>query len=172
MTVCDKFRVVLAELLKARHPLLLVETHEDDRAVDEIAAVACDPELRTPRTVYDWSATHGLAKRGGEGNQATKAPAGALQQVLELDEPAIVVFRDLHHTLGAGGRPADPNVVRLLRDIASKFRTNPHPGCLVMVSPMSTLPPDLEKVVTIVDFALPDEEEIRLLLDGMVAMNK
>src|SRR5688500_9814154 len=101
MTVSDKFRVVLAELLKARHPLLLVETHEDDRAVDEIAAVATDPELRTPRTVYDWSATHGLAKRGGEGNQATKAPAGALQQVLDLDEPAVVVFRDLHQALGA-----------------------------------------------------------------------
>jgi len=172
MTVSDKFRVVLAELLKARHPLLLVETHEDDRAVDEIASVATDPELRTPRTVYDWSATHGLAKRGGEGNQATKAPAGALQQVLELNEPAVVVFRDLHQALGAGGRPADPNVVRLLRDIASKFRTNPHPGCLIMVSPVSTLPPDLEKVVTIVDFALPDEEEIRSLLDGMVEMNK
>jgi hypothetical protein len=61
MSVSDKFRTVLAELLKARHPLLLVETHEDDRAVDEIAAVATDPELRTQRTVYDWSATHGRA---------------------------------------------------------------------------------------------------------------
>ena len=172
MSVSDKFRVVIAELLKARHPLLLVETHEDDRAVDEIAAVAMDPELRTPRTVYDWSATNGLAKRGEQGNQATKAPAGALQEVLGLDEPAIVVFRDLHHALGAGGRPADPNVIRLLRDIASKFRTNANPGCLVMVSPVSTLPPDLEKVVTIVDFALPDEDEIRSLLDGMVEMNR
>lgn len=172
MIVADKFRVVLAELLKARHPLLLVETHEDDRAVDEIAAVASDPDLRTPRTVYDWSATHGLAKRGAAGNQATKAPAAALQQVLELDEPAVVVFRDLHHSLGAAGRPADPNVIRLLRDVASTFRTNAHPGCLVMVSPISTLPPDLEKVVTIVDFALPDEDEIRSLLDGMVEMNR
>ncbi len=172
MSVSDKFREVLAELLKARHPLLLVETHEDDRAVDEVAAVAMDPELRTPRAVYDWSATHGLAKRGAEGNQSTKAPTAALQQVLDLDEPAVAVFRDLHHALGAAGRPADPNVVRLLRDIASKFRTNPHPGCLVMVSPVSALPPDLEKVVTIVDFALPDEDEIRSLLDGMVEMNR
>jgi AAA+ superfamily predicted ATPase len=172
MSVSDKFRTVLAELLKARHPLLLVETHEDDRAIDEIAAVATDPELRTPRTVYDWSATHGLARRGAGGKQATRAPAAALQQVMEVDEPAVVVFRDLHHALGAGGRPADPNVIRLLRDLASKFRTSPQPGCLIMVSPLSTLPPDLEKVVTIVDFALPDEDEIRALLDGMVEMNK
>jgi ATP-dependent 26S proteasome regulatory subunit len=41
-----------------------------------------------------------------------------------------------------------------------------------MVSPVSTLPPDLEKVVTIVDFSLPDEDEIRALLDGMVEMNR
>ncbi len=41
-----------------------------------------------------------------------------------------------------------------------------------MVSPVSALPPDLEKVVTIVDFALPDEDEIRSLLDGMVDMNR
>ncbi len=103
MAVSDKFRTVLAELLKARHPLLLVETHEDDRAVDEIASVVTDPELRTPRTVFDWSATHGLAKRGAEGDQASRAPAAALQQVLDLDEPAVVVFRDLHHALGGGG---------------------------------------------------------------------
>ena len=50
MSVSDKFRIVFAELLKARHPLLLVETHEDDRAADEIAAVATDPDLRTRRS--------------------------------------------------------------------------------------------------------------------------
>jgi hypothetical protein len=172
MSVSDKFRIVLSELLKARHPLLLVETHEDDRAVDEITAVASDPDLRTQRTVYDWSATHGLTKRGEGGTQATRAPAAALQQILNLDEPSVVVFRDLHHALGAAGRPADPTVVRLLRDIASKFRHNTHPGCLVMVSPVASLPDDLDKVVTIVDFALPDEDEIRGLLDEMVEMNK
>ncbi len=162
---------IRAELRKARHPLLVVETHEDDRAVDEIAAVATDPEFRTRRAVYDWSGTHGLARRGKEGSQATGPPAAALQQVLDL-KPAVVVFPDLHHALGGTGRPADPNIIRLLRDVASKFRTNAHLGCLIMVSPVSTLPTDLEKVVTIVDFDLPDEDEIRSLLDGMVEMNK
>ena len=172
MTVAAEFRIVFSELLKARHPLLLVETHEDDRALDEIAAVAGDRALRTPRKVYEWSATRGLTPRGESGNQATRPAAAALSQVLEIDEPAVFVFRDLHHFLGSGGRPADPAVVRLLRDAASRFRQSSVPGCLVMVTPESTLPTDLDKAVTIVDFPLPDEREIRELLDGMVEMNR
>lgn len=45
----DPFRRVFAQLLKARHPLLLVESFEEERVVEEIVAVACDGTLvRTP----------------------------------------------------------------------------------------------------------------------------
>ena len=44
------FRQTLSELLKARHPVLLIESYEEDRVVDEITAVAGDPDLvRTTR---------------------------------------------------------------------------------------------------------------------------
>ncbi|HVJ99033.1 MAG TPA: AAA family ATPase, partial [Acidimicrobiia bacterium] len=166
------FRGIVTELLRARHPLLLIETHEEERVIEELDAIAADPALRTQRVVYEWTATRGLVRRGAREHQATRLPAAALEHVVTRDEAALFVFRDLHPFLGTGNRPPDVQVVRLLRDIANRFRAASNPACLVMVSPVASLPPDLEKVVTIVDFPLPDEAEMRRLLDRMIEMNR
>ena len=42
---------------------------------------------------------------------------------------------------------------------------------LIIVAPMLRIPPELEKDITLVDFPLPDETEIRSLLDNMIATN-
>ena len=42
---------------------------------------------------------------------------------------------------------------------------------LILVSPVSRVPVELEKDVTVVDFALPSEFEIRAVLDGMLRAN-
>ena len=166
------FRGIVTELLRARHPLLLIETHEEERVIEELDGIAADPALRTPRVVYEWTATRGLVRRGAREHQATRLPAAALEHVVTRDEAALFVFRDLHPFLGTGNRPPDVQVVRLLRDIANRFRAASNPACLVMVAPVASLPPDLEKVVTIVDFPLPDEAEMRRLLDRMIDMNR
>ncbi|GAB3868289.1 hypothetical protein [Dactylosporangium cerinum] len=54
------FRGDLAQLLKARFPVLYIESYEEQRVVAEVSAVARDAALlRTPRTVWTWSATGG-----------------------------------------------------------------------------------------------------------------
>lgn len=82
------------------------------------------------------------------------------------------VFHDLHAHLGDGaGRPADPGIVRRIRDVAAAFQTGASARTLVLVSPLLRIPPELEKDITILDFPLPGEQEIRALLDDMIATN-
>ncbi|MGX1810005.1 AAA family ATPase [Nocardia sp. NPDC055321] len=81
------------------------------------------------------------------------------------------VFHDLHSFLGEQGRPADPQVVRILRDLVAAFREGHVARTLVVVAPVLRIPPEIEKDVTIVDFALPGEADIRRLLDGMISQN-
>jgi ATPase family protein associated with various cellular activities (AAA) len=168
------FRDELTQLLQARYPLLVVETHEEQRVLREIRAVAEDQQrLRTPRRVYVWSSTTGLAPAGGPPISETRAASAALERVYGWGEPAVFVFVDLHPSLvSEGGHRPDPEVVRRLRELAAAFKTRPVPLSLILVSPSLPVPPELEHDATVVDFPLPDQRQIGELLDGMVAAHR
>ncbi|ROT32164.1 AAA family ATPase [Micromonospora sp. HM5-17] len=166
------FRDNLAQLLKARLPILYVESYEESRVIAEVTAVARDgTSVRTPRAVWTWSLTEGLVQPDGVVRRGTTDPADALDAVLRLDEPSVVILRDLHPVLGGDGRPGDPRIIRRLRDVAAAFKSGTVPRTLVLVSPVLRIPVELDRDVTIVDFPLPSEAEIRMVLDGLIAAN-
>lgn len=173
MSEQTSFRRELAQLIKARFPVLLIETHEEQRVLSEITAVATDAEqVRNPRKIYRWSLTDGLLD--GEQNPIgqTKGPLEALTEILNREtEPAVFVFVDLHTSLGDQRRLTDPTVVRAIRDIAAAFQNGEVARTLIMVAPQVELPIDLQKDVTIVDFPLPGAAQIGEALDGIVAAN-
>ncbi|WP_233513784.1 AAA family ATPase [Micromonospora craterilacus] len=166
------FRDALAQMFKARFPILYVESSEEQRVIAEVCGVAADAaQVRTPRAVWTWSLTTGLVQPDGAPRQGTTEPEAALDAALRVDHPSVLIFKDLHPALGAGGRPASPGLVRRLRDLVAAFKSGSVPRTLVLVSPVLHIPAELEKDVTIVDFPLPTETEIRQVLDGMIAAN-
>ena len=166
------FRDALAQMFKARFPILYVESSEEQRVIAEVSGVAADAaQVRTPRAVWTWSLTTGLVQPDGAPRQGTTEPEAALDAALRVDHPSVLIFKDLHPALGAGGRPASPGLVRRLRDLVAAFKSGSVPRTLVLVSPVLHIPAELEKDVTIVDFPLPTETEIRQVLDGMIAAN-
>jgi ATP-dependent 26S proteasome regulatory subunit len=166
------FRDNLALLLRARFPVLYVESFEEPRVVAEIAAVASDQNLvRTVRPLYVWSATRGFVAPDGATQSGTTDPKQAVDWMLRQDGAGVFVMLDLHAHLGDDRRPADPALIRALRDIAAGFQVGASARVLVMVSPLFRIPSELEKDITLVDFPLPDEREIRSVLDDMIATN-
>lgn len=166
------FRDTLEHLFKARFPVLYIETFEEQRALAEVVAVARDvARLRTPRSVVTWSSTQGLRDETGKTKSGTTDPVQALEAAVMADGPTVFVFYDLHAVLGDGQRPADARVVRLVRDAAAAFKQGITAKVLILVSPVLRIPPELEKEITLVDFPLPGEGEIRELLDGMITTN-
>jgi AAA+ superfamily predicted ATPase len=165
------FAETFAQLLKARFPLLYLETYEEQRALHKIRSVAGHPDLvRVPRPVWTWTQTGGLIQPNGEPRSGVHKAGDALRAVLRVEEPAVFVFRDLHRLLPDDMGGAEP--VRLLRDIAEAFRTGQHPRTLVLMSPVLHLPVELAKDITIVDFPLPGAAERRALLDAMIRSNE
>ena len=166
------FREEISQLIRARFPLLFIESHEERRVFGELQAVAEDASLvRTTRPVYRWSLTDGLVDGAGNAIAGTLEPARALEAVLQHEESAVFVFVDLHASLGDERRPADPLTVRRLRDIAGAFQRGMTARTLVIVAPQLQLPPDLSKDVTIVDFPLPGPHEIRAALESIIEAN-
>ncbi len=167
----SSFQNSLAVLAKARFPVLYVETFEERRALAAIRSAMEGGLLSTPRSVHTWSITTGLVDPEGRVSPGTTDPLRALDAAPHVDRAAAFVFLDLHAHMGDGTRPADPAIVRKLRELAADFQNGLLARTLIIVAPALRIPPELEKDVHILDFPLPDETAIRRILDDLIAAN-
>ena len=169
--MASSFQNSLAVLAKARFPVLYVETFEERRALAAIRSTMEGGMLSMPRPIHTWSITTGFVDPEGRASPGTTDPLRALDAALRVDRAATFVFFDLHAHLGDGARPADPAIVRKLRELAADFQNGPLARTLIIVAPALRIPPELEKDVHILDFPLPDETAIRRILDNLIAAN-
>ena len=152
-------------LIRARYPILYIVSSEEARVVELLAAIA----QRRQKKLLEWSCTTGLVPAGTSiqvsknRHAATKDPLPALDQVIDQVEPAIFVFKDFHHFL----TKANFAVVRKLREIAQHLKNSQK--TIVLISPVVEIPVELEKEITLLNFPLPAQEDLRELLDRIVA---
>ncbi|GAA1980100.1 AAA family ATPase [Terrabacter lapilli] len=166
------FRDNLALLFRARFPVIYIESFEETRVLAEIDSVARDASvMRTVRPMYTWSATRGFVEPNGATHAGTTDPKQAVDWMLQQEGAGVFVMLDLHSHLGDDRRPADPALIRALRDAAGNFHVGSSARVLVIVAPTLRIPSELEKDITLIDFPLPDEREIRAVLDDMISAN-
>lgn len=167
------FKKSLANLLRARFPLLYISTWEEFRVLDIIKDVCRDAELiRTPRKVYEWTVTEGLTEHTKANGEDTKAALKMLEFIEKCSEPAVFILKDFHIYFGANNRPMDTQIIRKMRDLLPHLKKSQCQKNVILISPQLLLPPDLEKDVTIVEFELPSVEEIRGVLNEMIDANR
>ncbi len=170
--VAEGFAGTLRKLIQARFPLLSIGTAEESRVLGEIASVLGNRALVSPpRQVYLWSTSNGFAAVGQPGNPDTRTPLAGLTAATALTSPSAVVMLDLHPWLGTNSQPPDTQVVRALKDAVRLFRDGAVPRTLILISPTPRIPSDLESLVTVVEYPLPTEVQVRDLLDGMIKRN-
>lgn len=170
--MADDFATNLRRLIRARFPLLSIQTAEESRVLAEIAAVVGNRTQIVPaRQVFVWSTANGFAALGQPGTADTRTPHAALTAAAALTMPSVVVLLDLHPWLGTPSAPPDTQLVRQLKDTVRFYKDGPVPRNLIMISPTPHIPADLESLVTLLDFPLPTEAQIRSTLDGMIARN-
>ncbi|MBL9135686.1 MAG: AAA family ATPase [Verrucomicrobiales bacterium] len=158
------FSTELETLIRARYPILYLVTSEEARLQDLLLAVAA----RRQKKVYEWTCSTGLVPAGTSiqsqktRNTATKEPLNALDQVIDLVEPAIFIFKDFHPFLAKH----QVTVIRRLKDIALHLK-NSH-KTILLVSPVLEIPPELDKEITVLNFPLPTKEEMAELLEKII----
>lgn len=144
--------------IRARYPLLWVVTPEEERAQTEIEALAKTQRKR----LLLWSATVGLANPAmpGKTDSSKRDPHALLTSILEENEACIWVLRDFHPFL------KEPTVVRRLREVAFGLRASNK--TVILLGSVLRIPPELEKEVTVLDFALPDAQQLQQTLSSVV----
>lgn len=144
----------LEVLLASRVGLLLVETHEEPRALDLLQRLAA----RRQQPLFTWTAAEGLRRRDLPGGPlaGTHDPAGALRFIAASTLSATYVLLDFHPFA------EHPLHVRLLKDIAQAH--TPAQRRVVLVGYQVKVPPELDKLAARFALSLPDAEGIKQLV--------
>ena len=139
---------------EAGYPVIWLISWEERRVLEQLALLAArfDP----PRQVFIWSTTEGFKNQ----SQTKGDPITALDFAISYAEPAIFVFKDLHPFTH------QHDVVRRLRDVYQQFRGKPK--TLIVLSPILSLPPEIEKEITVIDYPLPDIDEVEKILNAEI----
>lgn len=173
MIKLSEFKILLSNLLKARFPYIYIPTWEEDRVLSKINDIATDEDkIRTKRKVFTWRVTSGLKENSSSAEENTQAPLKALEFIEKYDEPSIFILLDFHVFMGEKNRAPDPQIIRKLRDLLTSLKQSTYPKNIIFISPSLTLPDELQKDITIVDFDLPNMEEITEVLDEMIEANQ
>ncbi len=145
-------------LIRAKYPIIYLLTWEEKRAEEAITRVCS--ELN--RSLHTWSVTQGLRPQvnRASSNSALSGELEVLAQMHEAPEYTVFVLRDYHPYM------KDARVIRLLRDLSRRLRGKAQ--TLIILSPTMILPTELEKDVTVIDFGLPEDNEIEDMLDKAI----
>ncbi len=143
-------------LIRARYPLIYVVSSEEDRVVKYIKDIA-----RVP--IYVWSLTCGIRKWEdiATTNESTQNPIEALRFINNIGIKALFILLDFHVFM----IDTNPDIVRFLRELNKSFKLVQKN--IIIIAPSLSIPSDLEKDITVIDFPLPDKEEIENICKGV-----
>lgn len=152
----------ISALLRARNPLIWLVTREEARAerilIEGIAAAGYAP--------VRWECAGGITTMDGKAIDASATdPAQALAAVRDSSKRQAWIMCDLPVWL------KDPTVNRALRSLCRTLPQAPRDNAraIIIVTPSSDIPPELQGHAIVIDVPLPDREEIAALLDAAVA---
>lgn len=150
-------RIPFTSYLRAGYPVLWVQTSEPDRA-EQVLATQAREELNEGREfqVWRWDVQRGV--QNGQGIPNTQSPLAAIQALItKAPEYCIMFLHNFHKFSSIEIIQAIWNALPILES-SSRF--------LVILSPLGgeAVPVELQKIVTVIEFGLPDREELESIL--------
>lgn len=152
----------VAALLRARNPLVWINTREEARCerllLDAAAAAQYEPRF--------WDCATGITKfDGAQVDARATDPADALRAIRDTAARQVWVMRDL------GAWLRDPSVCRQLRTLCRQLpmAARDSARAIVVLSAAGEIPPDLQGHAIAIDWPLPDRQEVAQILDAAIA---
>ena len=144
--------------IRAGYPGLYLVSPEEQRVALEITQVAQELEYN----LVFWSVVDGLVDTQKGTNNSANDPLEALIAIKDLPEKTILLLRDFHLFL----QDPNPILIRQLKDVLQIAKTKSK--TLIILGCRMVLRPELERELTIIEFALPGKEELGAVLGGIM----
>ena len=155
-----KFTNELALFLKARYPIIYINTIEEDR-VEYIIRKNIKTNLN--RSIYSWDFVDGYTNNPNNEGFAKRNPLQALELVerLNSETPALFLLKDFNRFL------TDLSISRKLRNISRILKLQPK--TIIIIGSDLTIPKELQDLITVLQFQLPLEDEISQELNRLIS---
>ncbi len=148
----------LGVMIDSQVPLILMESHDESRALDMLLKIARQRQL----SLSTWTVTDGLKKRdfGLQLETAVQhdSPEAVLNYLKTRAVQGIYVLCDFHHWL-----TDQPKNIRLLKDIA--LRQSHSNLTVILLSHALDLSPELLRLSAQFSLSLPSDEAIREIVE-------
>ena len=154
-----KFNDELALFLKARYPIIYINTVEEDRVEYMIRK---NIKTNLNRSIYSWDFVDGYTSNPNNEGFAKRNPLQALELVERLnpETPGIFLLKDFNRFLN------DLSISRKLRNISRILKLQPK--TIIIIGSDLTIPKELQDLITVVQFELPLEKEIVQELERLI----
>ena len=165
----DKKNLEIA--LNSAFPIILIETHEEERALGFLNKVS----LKSGKDLMVWTAAKGLHNHVSgpkkaltyEGMPESRIDSSASDQTLEPDDMldvassriknSVIALLDFHPYL------SNPKITRHLKELAQNVFSSGNK--IVLVSHDLDVPQEIAKLCTRFELSMPDENEIKKLIN-------
>jgi SpoVK/Ycf46/Vps4 family AAA+-type ATPase len=154
-----KFNDELTLLLKARYPIIFINTIEEDR-VEYVIRKHIKTNLN--RSIYSWDFVDGYTNNPNNEGFAKRNPLQSLELIERLtpETPAIFLLKDFNRFL------SDISISRKLKNISRLLKLQPK--TIIIIGSNFTIPPELQDLITLVQFQLPVKTEIAQELNRLI----
>jgi SpoVK/Ycf46/Vps4 family AAA+-type ATPase len=149
----------LTLLLKARYPIIYINTIEEDR-VEYIIRKSIKTNLN--RSIYSWDFVDGYTNNPNNEGFAKRNPLQALELVERLtsETPALFLLKDFNRFL------TDVSISRKLKNISRILKLQPK--TVIIIGSELDIPRELQDLITVLNFYLPAENEIEQELTRLI----
>jgi SpoVK/Ycf46/Vps4 family AAA+-type ATPase len=154
-----KFNDELTLFLKARYPIIYINTIEEDR-IEYVIRKTIKTNLN--RSIYSWDFVDGYTNNPNNEGFAKRNPLQALELVerLNSETPALFLLKDFNRFL------TDLSISRKLRNISRILKLQPK--TIIIIGSELNIPIELQDLITVLQFQLPLESEINQELERLI----
>ena len=167
--------------IRSKRPIICICSHEEMRVINAITEVSRRDSGKN-WSIVEWDCASGinLISPGVKTPVLDDLPDPVMAlewfKDAEMDsecEHAILVLKDFHKMMGSDGNSGilETQIVRQLKNMAQSFMGKV-PKTIIIISPTLFLPQEIEKLCAVIDWPLPDSNQISLKLTTLLDSGK
>ena len=145
----------IKDVLSGGYPVVAIETWEEESSLTTLSGFF-NSAFKGNGSFMVWDLQNGLCEPS-TGTSEPLSAIEALEKIQNSEKPGFFIFKDLSEIL------ADNEIQRRIKNVYSAFRGRNK--FLILLGAKFTLPRELNKDITLVDYKLPEINEIKFLVD-------